>query len=76
MRIQLNNTNITQVLSLNTGIEPRYGKGTMKGVVRCSCGCCTGNMILFDNKTVSGFLDTECTVCGKTINYSEADKYV
>ena len=78
MRINFKDyTDISEVLKFNTGIKPLYGKGTMKGCAWCSCGCCTGDILYFKEKQkVVGFLDTECTVCGKQINYSEADKYL
>ena len=78
MRVNLKDAEVQELLqySNNTGVTPRYGKDTMKGVAWCTCGCCTGNLIMFGNKTISGFLDTECIVCGKTIDYSEVAKYV
>lgn len=66
----------SEVLKFNVGIKPRYGRGTMKGCTWCSCGCCTGCMILLEENKIIGWLDTECTVCGNKIDYSEADKYV
>ena len=77
MRIKFDDrTDISEVLKFNSGIKPRYGKGTMKGVVWCSCCCCTGNILLFQNNKIVGWFDTECSVCGNQIDYSEADKYI
>ena len=78
MRIKFKDyTDISGILTFNTGIKPRYGKGTMKGVTWCSCGRCTGDLLYFkDRNKLVGWLDTECTSCGKQINYSEANKYL
>ena len=76
MRIKFDNyTDVSEVLKFNIGINPIYGKGTMKGVAWCSCGKCVGNILLFKNNKVVGFLETECN-CGNQINWSEADKYI
>ena len=77
MRIKFHNyTDISEVLKFNTGIKPKYGKGTMEGVVWCSCGCCTGDIVLWENNTIIGWIDTECISCGNKIDYSEADKHI
>lgn len=77
MRVRFEDyTDILEALKFNVGSKPRYGKGTMKGCTWCSCGCCTGNILLFKNNKIVGWLDTECNVCGNKIDYSEADKYL
>lgn len=53
MRVRFEDyTDILEVLKFNNGIKPRYGKGTMKGCIWCSCGCYTGNILLFENNKI------------------------
>lgn len=68
-------TDVSEILKFNDGIVPRYGRGTMKGVFHCPCGKCVGDMLLLNDNTVIGWLDTECT-CGYKIDWSRADKYM
>ena len=68
-------TNISKILKFNTGVNPIYGKGTMKGAVWC-CNKCVGNILLMNNNQIVGWLDTECDRCGNEINWSEAYKYL
>ena len=67
--------NTSVLLTNNIGVEPTYGKGTMRGVAWCPCGKCVGNMILVEKDKVVGWIDTECS-CGNQIDWSEADKYI
>ena len=77
MRIRFgSDTDIVELLKFNIGIKPRYGKGTMKGCVWCSCGCCTGDILKLKNNKVIGWINVECCYCGNKIDYSEADKYL
>jgi hypothetical protein len=70
-------THIDEVRKFNKGIQPTYGKGTMKGVMWCSCNCCVGNLLYWNSTgKLVGFIDTECTNCGKQINFSEAAKFI
>lgn len=68
-------TNISEVLKFDTGVVPRYGKGTMKGAFWCPCSKCVGNILLLNDNQIVGWFDTECS-CGYKINWSQADKYV
>jgi hypothetical protein len=78
MRIKFKDyTDISEVLKYNTGLKPIYGKGTMKGVVWCPCGCATADTVYFKDKNkLVGWISTECPVCSKQIDYSEAEKYI
>lgn len=79
MRVDFNfkdNVNVSEALKFNTGIKPRYGKGTMKGCVYCSCGRCVACLMLLKNRKIMGYLETRCTRCHNEIDYSEVDKYV
>lgn len=73
MRVRFEDcTDILEVLKFNNGIKPKYGKGTSKGCAWCSCGRCVGDILLFKNNNVVGWLDTECS-CGNQIDWSEAN---
>lgn len=77
MRVRFEDyTDILEVLKFNNGIKPKYGKGTMKGCIWCSCGCYTGNILLFENNKIIGQFDTECSICGNQINYFENVTYI
>ena len=71
-----NKADVSEVLKYNTGIKPRYGKGTMKGCAWCYCNKCVGNMALLKYNKIIGWFEPVCERCGLKIDYSEADKYV
>ena len=60
-------------------VKPIYGKGTMKGVVWCPypCNRALGDMIgIKQSGKFVGEFRTVCPQCHRSIDYSEADKFI
>ena len=64
----------TEVLKYNAGVKPHFGRGTMKGIAWCTCEKCVGNLVIMHDSTY-GWFETECSRCGNSIDWSEAEKY-
>ena len=70
-------TSIDEVLKYKEGSKPKYASksSTYQGVANCACNTCVGNMIYYpDKRTVVGWLTPKCSVCGTSVNWSDADK--
>ena len=75
-RVRFNHeTHVAELSKFNSGVKPRYGRGTMRGVAWCSCGCCVGDVVLLSNNNVLGWIDPVC-YCGNQIDWSDAKEFI
>ncbi len=57
-------------------IKPRFGRGTGAGQMSCpDCGKIVGNLLNVAECLVIGWIEPECSHCGKTIDFSGANEY-
>lgn len=71
-----NPTPIEDVRKYTGKIKPRFGRGTGAGVMSCpKCGKIVGNLLNVSECLVIGWIETECSRCRKTIDYSGINEY-
>lgn len=59
----------SELVIYDTGVVPRYGKGTHKGIFNCPiCGRCCGHLIHLGDNKVAGWINLICD-CGHEINW-------